>query len=285
MDNTTPTPTVVITVNYLLDKYELKCLPKLAPRTQRNYSLLIRSLLRPHFGQCIASELEPKDFAAFLDVSKGPHNRVRALAVLSSAFTHAVSYWFILKTNVLRDVKRLKGEPRDRLVSQEEFEAFKAQAPERVQLAMMLAVLTGQRQGDIIAFKWSDIRDNALQVRQSKTGKRLAIEITKDLETVLDKCWLLANGGNAGSLYILPKENGNGQPYTSEGFRAVWQRARIKWEKHGGENFHFHDLRALAATRCATPEEAMRLLGHTTLAMTMRVYRRGVERVKALELT
>jgi integrase len=49
------------------------------------------------------------------------------------------------------------------------------------------------------------------------------------------------------------------------------------------QRFTFHDIRALAATRCSTPEVAMRLLGHTTLAMTMRVYRRGVERVKALE--
>ena len=52
--------------------------------------------------------------------------------------------------------------------------------------------------------------------------------------------------------------------------------------KSGGENFHFHDIRALCATRCATPEIAMRLLGHSTLQMTTRVYRRGVERVQCL---
>jgi len=70
--------------------------------------------------------------------------------------------------------------------------------------------------------------------------------------------------------------------YTSEGFRACWQRVMRKWMRRGGENFHFHDIRALCATRCPTPEFAQRLLGHTSIAMTLRVYRRGVERVQAL---
>src|SRR6185312_12262171 len=189
-------------------------------------------------------------------------------------------YW--LPSNVLRDVKRMKNKPRDRLILDEEFAACKALAPERVKLAMTLALLTGQRQGDIIRFKWSDLRGMELHVHQAKTGKRLAIEVSAELEATLDKCWLLKGGGHAGSPYVLPTRTGS--PYTSEGFRACWQRAHKKWMRSGGEPFHFHDIRALAATKCPTPEVAMRLLGHTTLAMTMRVYRRGVERGQALSL-
>jgi integrase len=84
---------------------------------------------------------------------------------------------------------------------------------------MQLALLTGQRQGDIIRFRWAD-----------------------------------------------------------------WQRVRIKWERSGGRPLHFHDIRALAATKCPTLEMAQQLLGHSNPAMTRRVYRRGVERVKPLQL-
>lgn len=269
------------TVNQILDRYETDCLEELAPRTQRDYRRHIGKL-RSTFGTATAQEMQPKDFADFLNVKKGRIARVRTLAVLSAAFTMAVRRWFWLQVNVLRDVERPKSRPRDRLVTDDEFAGVRAIASKRVQLAMTLALLTGQRQGDLIALRWADVKDNELHVRQTKTGKRLAIAITPDLEKALDQCWQLPNGGAAGGEYVLVTRQG--RPYTSEGFRACWQRTIKKWMRRGGENFHFHDLRALAATRCATPEIAMRLLGHTTLAMTMRVYRRGVERVSALTL-
>ncbi|MDB6009646.1 MAG: integrase family protein [Gammaproteobacteria bacterium] len=128
--------------------------------------------------------------------------------------------------------------------------------------------------------RWTDSRSTSFTL--SKTSKRLAIEVTPELEAVLDQCWQLKGGGHAGSEYIVPTRNG--KPYTSEGFRACWQRVRIKWERSGGRPLHFHDIRALAATKCPTLEMAQQLLGHSNPAMTRRVYRRGVERVKPLQL-
>lgn len=292
---TQTTETAPVTVNTILDRYERDCLDDLAPRTARDYRRHIGHLRR-RFGHMEASQLEPRPFAEFLnEVKRGKIQRVRQLAVLSSAFTIAVRRWFWLKVNCLRDVERPKCKPRDRLIRDEEFEACKAIAPFRVQLAMQLALLTGQRQGDLIRFKWSDVRDASvddplcpgrkkriteLHVAQSKTGKRIAIEITTDLEAVLDQCWLLKGGGHTGGQYVVPTRTG--KPYTSEGFRACWQRVRVKWERSGGEPLHFHDIRALAATKCRTLEEAQQLLGHTSSAMTRRVYRRGIERVRPL---
>lgn len=279
------------TVAEILERYEREAVPELAPRTQRDYKRHIAILCR-EFGSKVAAELRPRDFAAFLDVrGRGRVQRVRTLAVLSAAFTQAVSTWYVLEHNVLRDVKRFKSKPRDRLILDREFEAMKALSSRRIKLAMMLALMTAQRQGDILSFKWSDITEtevngkmiNELNVLQSKTGKRIAIEISPELEAVLDQCWLLPGGGGDGSDYLIPTRSGSA--YTSEGFRAMWQRAMKRFMALGNENFHFHDIRALAATKCATPEIAMRLLGHTTLAMTMRVYRRGVERVQALKVT
>lgn len=272
------TPETAVTVNQILERYERDCLPELAPRTQIDYTRHLAKL-RQVYGSAIAQELRPKDFGPYLDVKRGKCQRVKHLAVLSAAFTQAVSYWYLLPSNVLRDVKRPKSKPRDRLVTAEEFASVRALAPHRVQLAMDLAVMTGQRQGDLLSMKWADIRDMEVHIYQSKTGKRLAIEITPDLESVLDRCWGLPNR----SEYVLTRRYGG--RYTGEGFRAMWQRNMRKYVKGGGTRYTFHDLRALAATRCATPEIAMRLLGHSNISMTMRVYRRGVEKVKALGLT
>ena len=84
---------------------------------------------------------------------------------------------------------------------------------------------------------------NELHVFQSKTAKRLAIEVTAEFEAVLDRRWPIKGGGHAGSEYIVPTRTG--KPYTSEGFRACWQRVRIKWGRSGGQPLHCHDIRAL----------------------------------------
>lgn len=120
MDNN-ETPPTTVTVNEILTRFERDYLPyELAPRTQIDYRRHV-SHLRRAFGTRIVSELKPKDFGPFLDVRRGKFQRVRQLAVLSSAFSEAVSTWFLIDRNVLRDVKRPKGKPRDRLVTEEEF--------------------------------------------------------------------------------------------------------------------------------------------------------------------
>lgn len=273
--------TSAVTVSAILDRYQAECLPSLGQRTARDYVRHIGHLKR-WFGDRIASELKPKDFGPFLAIppgKKGRVQRVRQLAVLSSAFTQAVSFWYVLDSNVLRDVKRPRFLPRDRLIEDREFQAVHSSAPLRVQLMMDLALRLGQRQGDLLDLKWADIRGGEIHISQGKTGKRLAIEISSELKRILGKCWMLPNRGE----YVITRKFGG--RYTSEGFRALWQRTINAYCRRGGVRFTFHDIRALCATRCASPEIAMKLLGHTNISMTLKVYRRGVERVKALQVT
>jgi integrase len=270
--NTTPT------VAEILDRYQAECLPLLAPRTARDYVRHLRDLKR-WYGPRVACELKPKDFAPFLSIpigKKGIVQRIRQLGVLSAAFTQAVSFWFILERNVLRDVKRPKRPPRDRLIEDHEFEAVRSTAPIRVALMMDLALRLGQRQSDLLNLKWSDIRDGYVYFQQGKTGKRLAIEITPDLKRVFGKCSLLP----LRSEYVITNKFGNA--YTSEGFRACWQRVINAYCRRGGLRFSFHDIRAMCATKCSSLEEASKLLGHSSPGITKRIYRRGVEKVQAL---
>lgn len=269
------------TVAEIIDGYQANCFHKLAPRTARDY---IRHVghLKARFGSLDATTLKPRDFGPFLQErigKKGQVQRVRQLAVLSAAFTYAVSFAYTLDRNVLRDVKRPRFYPRDRLIETHEFEAVHSSAPLRVQLMMDLALRLGQRQGDLLDLKWADLRGGEIHISQGKTGKRLAIEISPELKRIFGKCWMLPNR----SEYVITRKCGG--RYTSEGFRALWQRTINAYCRRGGIRFTFHDIRALCATRCSSPEIAMKLLGHTNISMTMRVYRRGIERVKALQVT
>lgn len=268
------------TVAAILDRYKLECVPALSPRTARDYCRHIEHLKR-EFGHRIAEELKPKDFGPFLNVKKGKINRNRQLAVLSAAFSEAVGRWYWMERNVLRDVKRNPSTPRNRYVTDEEFAKCKAIAPLRVQLMMDLALLTGQRQGDLLSLKWTEVREMMVLFTQSKTGKRLAVQVTPALEEVLDKCWQLPKGGKDGGEYVITRSFGG--RFTSEGFRARWQETMNRYVKAGNQRFSFHDLRAKSASDSPSIDAAYQRLGHTSMTMTRRVYDRGIRIVSPLK--
>lgn len=270
------TATPAVTVNDILDRFESEYIPyELSPRTARDYARHVRDLRR-WFGERIADEMKPRDFAEFMNVKKGRIQRNKQLAVLSCAFTQAVGVWYLIDRNVCRDVKRHRSRPRDREVTDDEFERFMAQVPPRMKLAMQLSVMTGQRQGDILSLRWDQVdrEQGKIRFRQAKTGKRLAVRITEVVEALLAKCETMAPAGS----HVIRRRDG--QRYTSDGFRAIWQRHQRRWAAAGNERFTYHDLRARAAAKCKSVEEAMLLLGHQNITMTRRVYDRSERTVE-----
>lgn len=267
-----------VTVNDILDRFESEYIPyELSPRTARDYTRHVRDLRR-WFGERLADEMRPRDFRDFMNVRKGRIQRNKQLAVLSCAFGQAVGVWYLCDSNPCRDVKRHRSRPRDRYIKESEFRAFQAMVPKRMQIAMELSLLTGQRQGDVLAMLWSQVDRTAgcIQIQQGKTGKRLEIAISPALSTVLDQCADMAPAG----AHVIRRRDG--ERYTSDGFRAIWQRYQRRWAKLGNERFSYHDIRAKSASECKTVEEAMLLLGHANISITRRIYDRGVRRVQPL---
>lgn len=266
------------TVNEILDKFEAEYIPTLGERTQKDYAYHVRTL-RQWFGHRIANELKPRDFRQFMAViGRGKIQRNRQLAVLSCAFSLAVGMWWMMDTNPCRDVRRHPSKPRTRYVTDEEFNSFRSSLPKRLQLAMDLALLTGQRQGDILRLHWGQVDRTAglIRIQQSKTGKRLGIRITPAVAEVLEHCASLGEPGDT----VIRKRNGSA--YTSEGFRAIWQRYQRAWIARGNLRFTFHDLRAKSASDSKTIDDAYQRLGHQSIQMTRRAYDRGVREVDPL---
>lgn len=266
MDQTEPR----YTVSEILDRFQRDYVPSLSPRTQKDYARHCRDLKR-HFGHFPADDLKPRDFREFMDVRRGKIQRNKQLAVLSCAYSEAVGRWYWAERNPCRDVKRHPSKPRDREVTDAEFEAFMATVPFRMRLAMQLSVATGQRQGDILSLRWDQVDKLGLKIRfkQAKTGKRLAVRITPYMRDLLVQCMDMAPDGP----YVIRRRDGD--RYTSDGFRAIWQRYQRRWAKAGNDRFTYHDLRARAAAKCKSIEEAMLLLGHQNISMTRRVYDRA----------
>lgn len=273
-------------MNELFDLYEKECIPQLQWRSQRDYRSII-VILRRAFGHKKAVDIRPKDVAEFINVPTGRVHRNRMVTILSTVFKKAMGRWCLdlNLTNPCTVIERWKTYPRERYVSTEEFHAFRATVRPQVQIAMDLAWVTSQRQGDLLGLKWSQVKTENLprdqwhlEIDQGKTGKKLAVEVSQEVEKILDRAWLLEP--HWPREYVLRTKWG--KRYTEDGFRAMWQRYCRAWAKAGNERFHFHDLRAKSISDNPDLMAASLLAGHINSAITRRVYDRNRRFVKAL---
>ena len=275
-----------MTMNELFALYERQCLPELEPRTQRDYRSILE-FLRHTFGHLTPQEVTPRMVMNFLDVPKGRIHRNRMVTILSTVFKKAQGKWLIDEDlrNPCTVVEKWPTKPRDRYVTTDEFNRFRAICCPQVQIAMDLALLTGQRQGDIVGLRWKQVRAIGLprdqwhiEIDQGKTGKKLAIMISPAVEDVLKRARMM--------LPHWPRETVIrtkwGQRYSEDGFRAMWQRYCREWENAGNPRFHFHDLRAKSISDNENLDAAYLLAGHIDIKMTRRVYDRNRRKVEPL---
>src|SRR6516225_7507545 len=64
--------------------------------------------------------------------------------------------------------------------------AFMGVVSEPLQRALVLALETGQRQGDLLTLPWSAYDGQWIRLRQGKTGRRVNVPVTRRLRTILD---------------------------------------------------------------------------------------------------
>jgi integrase len=273
-------------MNDLFDKYDAECIPELEPRTQRDYRGILATL-RATFGHMAPQEVKPRHVADFINVKKGKIHRNRMVTILSTVFKIAMGSWCIEMdlVNPCTVVRRHPTKPRERYVTDEEFKAVRAIACPQVQIAMDLAYLTGQRQGDIVGLTWKQVKtvgvkreDWRIEIDQGKTGKKLDIMISPAVETVLKRARIMEP--QFPHMYVLRTKWG--RRYTPDGFRALWQRTQKLAVKHGLARWHFHDIRAKNISDNPSLEAAYLLAGHIDQKMTRRVYDRNRRRVEPL---
>lgn len=185
----------------------------------------------------------------------GPREGDNRLSIVSSMLTWARENGHILHNHVIGFKRLYRSNRADAIWQPAHVEAFCAVAPVELQRVLVLALHTGQRQGDILALSWTNYDGRYISIRQNKTGARVEIPCTATLKTMLDGLPKTAN-------VILTTKTG--RPWTAYHFRHAWKAAAAK---AGIEGLHFHDLRGTAVTRlaeagCTLPEIAA-ITGHS----------------------
>jgi integrase len=266
-------------ITELLDKYETEVVPKHSPNTRKDYAWHLRRL-RKTFGHIGVKELKPQQVGQFLDTPTGKISRNRSIAVLSAAFTKAVGRWWLADVNPCLKVERNESHARTRYITDDEYNALRDTMPARMQVAMDLALLTSQRQGDLLNLTWQQVLPDGIFFRQGKTGKRLVVDMSPALEAVLLRAMNLGKGLN----YLHVIRTTEGAPYTSEGFRANWQRyMRLALQRALFKiRYTFHDIRAKCVSDTKDLQEASNRAGHQNMGITRAVYDRAPRRVSAL---
>lgn len=61
-----------------------------------------------------------------------------------------------------------------------------AVATKEIKAAVIFALWTGQRKGDLLVAPWSDYDGKTIKVKQSKTGARVKIPCGNELKQILD---------------------------------------------------------------------------------------------------
>lgn len=266
------------TLRDVFDRYEREVLPHKAPSTQQT-QLKEMGRLRAVFGQMRPADVTAQDVYAYMDARGAKVRANREKALLSHVFSFAIR-WGIVADNPCRHVKRHTERPRDRYVEDAELLAFANAAGDFLAAYLGLKYLIGQRKGDMLRIRLSDLTDEGISVTQGKTGKRLVFTWTPDLRAAVDAVKALPRPIRG--LYLFCTRTG--QSYTTSGFDSIWQR-KMRAALAGNvlaERFHEHDIRAKTATD--DPLQAQRRLGHKTRAMTDAYIKvRQIERVEPLK--
>lgn len=148
----------------------------------------------------------------------------------------------------------------ERIWGEAEIANVLAVASPGMELALMLALWTGQAQGDLLRLRWSAYDGERFTLARGKTGSPIAVPAGRPLRDLLDST------ERRGPVILT---NTRGIPWTSDGFRTSWGKL---CHKAGIEGLTFHDLRGSAVTRlalagCTVPEIAS-LTGHSIRTVT-----------------
>lgn len=221
----------------------------LAPRTRADYIRNIKAIEAEYGSLPIAALPDPATRGDMLDWRDRMARKSRRQADYVFATLAAILAWALdrgrITVNPCTKPGRLYQSDRaDSIWTADAEDTLRAVAPPRIWIAYMMAVWTGQRQGDPLRLTWRAYDGTHIRLRQSKTGARVTIPIGQPLRSLLD-----AEPRRAVTILTTSDKT----PWTSDGFRTSWRKACEKAGliAKGIKGPTFHDIRGTAVTRLA----------------------------------
>lgn len=271
------------TVTDLIDSYEKDALPSL--KSARSVKPRL-AYWREKIGPMLLSDLTVATVKKYRDELRGTAkvrgggertgaDVNRTLAALSSALTFAVRELEWLEANPMTRVAKLKeSSGRVRYLTEDELPkllaACRASKNKDLILAVLLALSTGARQSEVMTLRWRqiDLQARTATLYDTKNGTARTLPIVGDaLELLKERAKVRKIDDDR----LFPAGPRAKNKEAVADLRAPWETAL---KAAGISDFHWHDLRHTTASYMAmsgvSQLEMAKLLGHKTLAMTMR---------------
>lgn len=256
------------TLGDVIDEYltsgEFKKVSSSHQRALRSYLEMIRKQFGTMPLQVVEDRRVRSDFRKWRDkFTATPRKADYAWTTLSRLMTFAIDRGHISANPCTGGGRLYNADRADKIWGADDLRAFLEAASLPLQRALMLALWTGQRQGDLLRLTWAAYDGNVIRLKQSKGKARVPVPVGGPIKDMLD-AMLAARKSAKEPKAVTILTNSKGQPWTGDGFRTSWEKAYKKAELG---DLHFHDLRGTAVTRlalagCTVPEIAS-ITGHS----------------------
>lgn len=249
----------------------------LSPKTMANHTAALRHL-NGAIGNAIINRVRPQ---AIANVTRQlhlahPHAAQRVLAEARSMFAEAVALGWA-DQNPAAEVRMPIARVQRQRITLEQWQAIAnyaaANLPPWVHRMMVLALVTGQRRGDLCKMQFEDVRNGYLHVSQQKTGTLLRIPTNLRMDVIdisVGEAVEMCQGYEKGTVFLLRKSTGH--QLSAASMSARFELAREgALGKHAGDGMppSLHELRSLCERIYRDQGiDTRRLLGHTRQKMT-----------------
>lgn len=155
-------------------------------------------------------------------------------------------------------------------------EVARATAKGRDLLLFELLLGTGQRIGDVLAMRWSDMDEDGIRVSQKKTGAKIYVPLTDRLRRIL------ADTPRRG-FWIVSQANG-----LKVSYNLAWKNMMELRKQIGAEAYDIHSLRHSAASEIAslpgmTADHVRAITGHSAVSMVRLYAGEAMQKARAKE--
>jgi integrase len=216
----------------------------ISQRTRRDYIKQIKRIEKAFGDFPIKALDDPRATSVFLEwrdrlAQTSLRQADYAYGTLSRILSWAVKRRFIATNPCAHGGKLYQGTRIDKVWSDQDVDRFLRTAPPNLRLAMLLAINTGQRQGDLLRLPWSAYDGATIKMKQRKTGAYVPIPVSDTLKAALDA---------APKISPIILTNSDGKPWSESGFQGAWGKATVR---AGVRGLTFHDLRGTAVVTLA----------------------------------
>ncbi|MGP0902875.1 tyrosine-type recombinase/integrase [Serratia sp. CY76391] len=217
----------------------------LAFDSQKDYQKYAKKVM-PVFGKMDPNNIKPEHIRKYMDKrglkSKTQANREKTFMSRVFGWSYERGY---VKGNPCKGVRQFKEKSRERYITDAEYDAVYAVAPDTVKVAMEIAYLCCARQADVLALSRSQILEPGIFIRQGKTGAKQIKAWSDRLRSAITLADTLPIKDGISSVYVIHQRNGN--RYTRDGFNTQWRNAKLAAIAANPDmdfDFTYHDLKA-----------------------------------------